>query len=74
MEGRKFGRLTALYAEPEAGRDAWLCECDCGNSAHVDAGNLRRGTTRSCGCLKREAKGLEVRLRAARRRGQARAA
>jgi hypothetical protein len=30
----------------------WTCECECGRSHVVTAGNLRAGRVRSCGCLK----------------------
>jgi hypothetical protein len=29
----------------------WLCQCDCGNTKIVSAGNLKSGQTKSCGCL-----------------------
>lgn len=29
----------------------WLCRCDCGAEAVVPTSRLRRGKTRSCGCL-----------------------
>lgn len=33
----------------------WLCVCDCGNIKRVRGVDLTRGSTRSCGCLHREA-------------------
>lgn len=32
----------------------WNCECDCGNTTIVCGSSLRKGHTRSCGCLVRE--------------------
>ena len=32
----------------------WDCSCDCGNQVNVNGSNLRRGITKSCGCLARE--------------------
>jgi len=56
--GQRFGRLTVVRCEgalsartPEA---AWLCRCDCGGATIATGSNLRRGKTRSCGCLKRD--------------------
>ena len=30
----------------------WLCQCECGNQTIVNSGSLRRGLTKSCGCVK----------------------
>lgn len=55
----KFGRLTVI-ARAENGRCSgkavtrWLCECDCGNRVVVEGHSLRRGRTKSCGCLNQE--------------------
>lgn len=35
-------------------RPAWECRCECGNLRVVDAGSLRSGNSRSCGCLNAE--------------------
>lgn len=57
MSGKRFGRLVvterAGFAKgsPTA---AWLCICDCGKQATVCGSKLRRGITKSCGCLSRE--------------------
>jgi hypothetical protein len=32
----------------------WSCLCECGQSKEVDGAYLRRGTIRSCGCLRAE--------------------
>lgn len=55
LTGRKFGELTVLS---QAERDArnhvrWLCRCSCGNEVTVLASELKRGHTRSCGCMRR---------------------
>lgn len=54
--GQRFGRLVALDSESHrvGKRVYWWCRCDCGNVVAVDRGNLLDGTTRSCGCLRRE--------------------
>lgn len=56
LTGRKFGRLTPIRIDPSKGGDGahWVCLCDCGNSVTVIASSLKRGNTRSCGCLKRD--------------------
>lgn len=56
LAGQRFGRLVAIEVagRDKAGRVTWLCACDCGKRAVVESRNLRRGTSRSCGCLRRE--------------------
>lgn len=56
MTGRKFGRLTAIAREGSnrSGVSLWRCRCDCGAEPLILGVNLRRGDTRSCGCLHRE--------------------
>lgn len=53
LTGRKFGRLTVLRENGRLpGRNyAWLCLCSCGKHKTVDGSSLRRGATKSCGCL-----------------------
>lgn len=51
LSGSKFGKLTATkIVGSKNGSKLWLCECDCGNTAHVEAKSLRCGNTQSCGC------------------------
>ena len=56
LTGQRFGRLVTL--EPTAMRSGakvvWKCECDCGNIAYINGVSLTRGSTRSCGCLRKE--------------------
>jgi hypothetical protein len=55
LEGQIFGRLTAVArAENSGRRTRWRCKCSCGNRCVALTGRLRRGQTRSCGCLRRE--------------------
>lgn len=55
MSGRRFGRLKVLTPNGRRGHYVtWLCLCDCGNKCTVSGFNMRRGLSRSCGCLRRE--------------------
>lgn len=56
LAGQEFGRLTVIE---EVGRSVdrsveWLCRCTCGQTTLASAANLRRGSKKSCGCLKNE--------------------
>ena len=56
LTGLKFGRLLVVSRSENAGAYvAWNCSCDCGNSCIVRGISLRRGQTKSCGCLKSDA-------------------
>ena len=54
LTGRKFGMLTVLkFAYKNSFNQAmWKCRCDCGNETTVHSNNLRRGYTKSCGCVR----------------------
>ena len=58
LTGKTFGRLTVCKRAPNdaQGRVCWECVCSCGahNTVIVQAGRLKRGETRSCGCIKKE--------------------
>lgn len=55
LTGQKFGRLTVVSkAETKNNAAVWNCVCDCGKSVFVFGYNLRKGHTRSCGCLREE--------------------
>lgn len=52
LTGQKFGKLTVMYMN---GKDKYgiaiaHCKCDCGNEKDVLSNNLKRGSTKSCGC------------------------
>jgi hypothetical protein len=56
LTGKRFGRLIAIRHVEFWGRAAvWLCKCDCGRAKKIRSSFLRRGVTRSCGCLMKEA-------------------
>jgi len=49
ITGQKFGKLLVISRS----NSLWNCICDCGNKISVASGSsLRKGHTRSCGCLK----------------------
>lgn len=60
LTAKRFGRLLVIAFDearknPTAGvRYFWKCQCDCGQVVSIDGLVLRRGTTHSCGCEKRE--------------------
>lgn len=57
LTGKTFGRLTVIEESPKRtinGDVYWVCKCTCGGTTVVDSSSLRRGLTKSCGCLPRE--------------------
>lgn len=53
--GQKFGRLTVVeFAGVKKNGARWKCVCDCGLTTIATGSNLRKGNTKSCGCLRRE--------------------
>ena len=52
LTGQKFTRLIVISrAANKNGRVMWDCLCDCGNTTATLANSLKRGGTKSCGCL-----------------------
>jgi hypothetical protein len=52
LTGNRYGRLTVIdYAGRKGSSATWRCRCDCGGESIAWAGSLKRGLTRSCGCL-----------------------
>ena len=55
LTGMKFNRLTVIKRVENKGKYVcWLCKCDCGNEVRVVTADLKRGNTKSCGCLQKE--------------------
>ena len=60
LKGRRFGRLLVLKRSTDSVSDSgftmamWLCLCDCGNEKTVRQQKLLQGTTKSCGCIRKE--------------------
>jgi very-short-patch-repair endonuclease len=58
--GKKFHRLKVIKKDNEKynykrDRKRWICLCDCGNiKRHISSDQLKRGTVKSCGCLRKE--------------------
>lgn len=52
--GQKFGQLTVISRVPNdpAGRVRVRCQCKCGEESVARLTDLRRGHTKSCGCLR----------------------
>ena len=64
LTGRRFGRLLVVErtdAKTANGIRLWLCRCDCGSTASVRTTCLNAGQTRSCGCLRGESRGNQLR-------------
>lgn len=55
LTGQKFGKLTVVSwaeASHKVGQHyRWKCKCDCGNTIETRSNSLRRGRTKSCGCI-----------------------
>ena len=57
MLGLSFGRITVIeetLLRSKAGSIIYKCLCSCGNYKNIDGVYLRRGGTKSCGCLGEE--------------------
>jgi len=54
--GKRFERLIVIQrTDNDKWRHSrWLCQCDCGNEIIVLGYDLKRGHTKSCGCLQKE--------------------
>lgn len=57
LVGEQFGQLTVLRDSGKRtsnGTVIWVCQCSCGNLKEVSTTNLRRGSTKSCGCYRKK--------------------
>lgn len=56
----KYNYLTVIgekmVQRPNKKRKYFLVKCDCGNEKYILAQNVKRGTTKSCGCKSNELK------------------
>jgi len=54
LANEQFGQLTVIRrVKGNKLHSKWLCKCSCGQLTKVLATNLRKGTTKSCGCLRK---------------------
>lgn len=55
-KGDKYNFLTAIRFDHRGkyGQQFWLFKCDCGNKKVIAVEDVKRGTTKSCGCMRRE--------------------
>jgi hypothetical protein len=61
LVGQKFERWTVLSVAPRTqGQSRWKCACSCGYVGIVSGQSLRSGTSKSCGCLKKELNDLTI--------------
>lgn len=63
MLGKKFGRLVVVEkaGHDKWGNDLWKSECLCGKNLTTRGAHLRKGKTKSCGCLNAELSGNRAR-------------
>ena len=60
MTGKRIGRLVVIgragssQIKGDASMALWSCACSCGSNVTVAGHHLRRGSVKSCGCLRRE--------------------
>jgi len=54
LTGKRFGRLVVLgrAANRYGKTPCWSCLCDCGGSIVTAGMSLKRGATKSCGCVR----------------------
>lgn len=72
----KFNRLTPIefvrYHKSPSGKShpIWKFQCDCGNTHEANAYLVRKGHTKSCGCLQVESRKSSQLIHGGSRRGQ----
>jgi len=66
LSGQRFGRLIVLKKEGKTtyNKITWLCQCICGNKTTTTGSALKKGHTKSCGCLSKDkfVKAAKVRI------------
>lgn len=62
LTGQKFHRWTVQGMSHQVGSMVyWHCVCECGTERPVFGGDLKRGGSKSCGCLTREVSAVRLR-------------
>jgi hypothetical protein len=58
-----YGRWLVLFPveKDKKGSFKWMCRCDCGEVKAIGVTSLRRGNSKSCGCLVREQSAINSR-------------
>ena len=56
LVGKRFGKLVVIEETSKRNKKKiiWKCLCDCGNICEASSDNLISGSTKSCGCLRKE--------------------
>lgn len=54
LTGKRFGRLLIVSRAEHKKSVRWNYQCDCGKIGVAYGTNLKRGLTKSCGCLRSE--------------------
>lgn len=59
LSGKRFGRWLVLHKDMDrldhkGVHSYYICQCDCGSIHSVSAYGLTRGTSKSCGCMRKE--------------------
>ena len=62
MYMQTYGRLTVIGFGPEHWKGV-ICQCSCGNFISVRPFSLKRGSSKSCGCLARELASEQMKAR-----------
>lgn len=50
IEGKVYGKLTALKVVGKTTSTVWMCKCECGNTHNVTVNHLEMDQVKSCGC------------------------
>jgi hypothetical protein len=55
LSGKTFGKLKVLaFSHAKGGVRYYACKCSCGNPCVANSKSLKTGSTKSCGCLRKD--------------------